>query len=1798
GGTISDSVDYTPWLHDGTDQSGDPGFQPNLSGLWVDDDSPQTGTTGRIQEAIDLVTASTVNVASGIYNESIVFASGFNKDGLILHGDVSDRPIVTGGVRFLQTATIDGIAFENLYVKGVASGGNMIFDMDNSGTVNSFTMDNCVLDGENVSGRPGFGGQNLSQSFSITNTEFKDVLGWAVMDIESGSGDGSSNLSFTIITFADNHIHDCNGSVALRGSASDRTDVVNVYGNTFSNIGGNQGEQGEHWAAFEVNHADVANIYDNDVDDVAEGQWGEGQAAQLWDIGTLDMYDASLTNCHQGIFIFGGSVGGPYGGPYAVPGGSIHDNSIAGNTQYGLSVEPTATGGPLNAECNWWGSISGPYHATANPVGQGNSVSDNVDFEPWSNNDLSLCEFTSAPDTVWVDDDYNPTNAGGHTWGYDAFDNIQDGVNRVAGSAVIVAEGTYVENVVIAKSVDLIGAGSSTTIIDGNNVGNTVTITASDVKVSGFYVTGGYSNSGSVFTPYGGVVINGNGGASALTGITIEDNVIEANPGNGVYVSAAGDGGAADNVVIKNCDILNNSGGAGISLTYDDQYPSYSGPWGTWDEWRRPKNVLIEGDSIYGNSDYGVYVNSGKNNVIKSNVICYSVKYGLQLVASMPYTEIPCEYTTVDSNDIYDNARNGVKLTSYNQYNTFTGNTIYNNGFGADSDRYKYGILFQDGNDNAIADNTITGNALGGLYLWGKGDPSYTWYSTTDNTITGNIISDHTAVGARGIYIPDQYGNPNSGFLNSSINGNSITNNSTYGLENADATQIVDASGNWWGAYCGPYHPTTNPNGEGDEVSDNVDYEPWCDSTFTKCDFTPTPPTIVWVDDDYTPLGINDGHYWCYDAFDKIQNGVEAVAIGGTVNVAAGTYEEQVEINKSLTLLGAGSKSGPSASTIIESPVSLTYYFTTGTNDNYPIVGIHDAIDVVIENCQIDGVGRGNSNYRFCGVAFWNAGGSVIDCNVTGVRDDPFSGAQHGVGIYSYNDTGGSYTINVTGTYVEDFQKTGVALSGSSLTANVENCTVVGQGPTTVTAQNGIQISFGAGGTVTDCSVSDIAYTGGSWIASGMLFYLGTTVDVTGLSSVSSSQANIVFQGTNGSVDGAVVATAGVDYEEGVSIRDYGYNKGGASGFSVKPVSPLEEEPYDETGFKGAPTTVNLSNLTLTGVHEPGSYGVAAWAISSGDNITVSVTGSSIQDWEYGFVAYEDSPNVVDITATSNDISSNDIGFWTNAVSVQNAMENWWGAASGPLHTTTNPNATGDEAGDNVDYSPWWGDNYVGDPHADPWTWYVNTSNSSAIQEGIDAASSLDTLRARPDTYEENAVIDKSLALLGAGQDSVLVYPATSDIGMPNPEEGPSFRGSQIFVVEATDVTIEGFTFDGDHPTLTPLGTIDARNGIITNYNTGDWSNLKVRDCTAKNIYLRAIYASAQNPNNLTGVDFSNNVVSNVKGSSMQSAGIMLWGSSGDAKHNEVSDASLAIFYHWNSDGNMDSNTVTTSELGLGVNNNDLPTSISHNTITDSDQGIQTIAIDSPVNVELNQITACTSGVVLYGGGSGETNVWENDIEGLGTYGTMGVYASTDLDPWGLGDLYANLKRNTIRENFYGIVLNEPSGNTGQLLSILIGCALGDYNLIYDNLNYELLMEYCDDDQTATYNYWGYSLYPDIENEIFHQVDQASLGLVTFNPAILHGDVNLDGVIDLGDVLYLVSYLYKGGPDPQVYEVADVNRDGTIDMGDLLYLVSYLYKGGPVPLTVSLESPKPSIQKAPIGKPKLTKPIHLWSIEK
>ncbi len=61
------------------------------------------------------------------------------------------------------------------------------------------------------------------------------------------------------------------------------------------------------------------------------------------------------------------------------------------------------------------------------------------------------------------------------------------------------------------------------------------------------------------------------------------------------------------------------------------------------------------------------------------------------------------------------------------------------------------------------------------------------------------------------------------------------------------------------------------------------------------------------------------------------------------------------------------------------------------------------------------------------------------------------------------------------------------------------------------------------------------------------------------------------------------------------------------------------------------------------------------------------------------------------------------------------------------------------------------------------------------------------------------------------------------------------------------------------------------------------------------------------------------------------------------------------------------------------------------------------------------------------------------------------------------------------------------------------------------------------------------------------------------------GDVNDDSIINILDIIYLIDYKFRGGPEPAIMESADVNSDGIINILDIIYLIEYKFKGGAEP---------------------------------
>ncbi len=61
------------------------------------------------------------------------------------------------------------------------------------------------------------------------------------------------------------------------------------------------------------------------------------------------------------------------------------------------------------------------------------------------------------------------------------------------------------------------------------------------------------------------------------------------------------------------------------------------------------------------------------------------------------------------------------------------------------------------------------------------------------------------------------------------------------------------------------------------------------------------------------------------------------------------------------------------------------------------------------------------------------------------------------------------------------------------------------------------------------------------------------------------------------------------------------------------------------------------------------------------------------------------------------------------------------------------------------------------------------------------------------------------------------------------------------------------------------------------------------------------------------------------------------------------------------------------------------------------------------------------------------------------------------------------------------------------------------------------------------------------------------------------GDANSDDATNIADAVYLINYIFKGGPEPDPLCIGDANGDGPINVADAVYLINYIFKGGPAP---------------------------------
>ncbi|MEA2518332.1 MAG: hypothetical protein QOF49_412 [Chloroflexota bacterium] len=118
---------------------------------------------------------------------------------------------------------------------------------------------------------------------------------------------------------------------------------------------------------------------------------------------------------------------------------------------------------------------------------------------------------------------------------------------------------------------------------------------------------------------------------------------------------------------------------------------------------------------------------------------------------------------------------------------------------------------------------------------------------------------------------------------------------------------------------------------------------------------------------------------------------------------------------------------------------------------------------------------------RYYGVLIDGNGHHVVadvrNSTIHDIGELPLSAARHGEGV-AYRGFGGTANGTVAGNRIWNFQEAGINLTGPGASGLAFRNRVTGRGETDVISQNGIQVIFGAHGTVRANAIANLRYTG------------------------------------------------------------------------------------------------------------------------------------------------------------------------------------------------------------------------------------------------------------------------------------------------------------------------------------------------------------------------------------------------------------------------------------------------------------------------------------------------------------------------------------------------------------------------------------------------------------------------------------------------------------------------------------------------------------------------------------------------
>ncbi|MEQ8855829.1 LamG-like jellyroll fold domain-containing protein, partial [Gimesia sp.] len=764
----------------------------------------------------------------------------------------------------------------------------------------------------------------------------------------------------------------------------------------------------------------------------------------------------------------------------------------------------------------------------------------------------------------------------------------------------------------------------------------------------------------------------------------------------------------------------------------------------------------------------------------------------------------------------------------------------------------------------ATVDGSVTASVAGATIAPGFSPGTFT--STDLNLTAGSSLSveiDGTSGGGV-VGGHDQYvatGNVNLGGATLDTTGSDI-----IGAVLGDTFEIIDVGGTLTGTFTGLDNGDSvlvngqnfriyYNGGDGNDVV--LTFMPPVPVTYVDTTFTGVNGTFI-TDadpneggDQNAVIGVN--------AFATIQGAIDSVDAGGTVNILAGTYNENVNVDKSVTLDGVGT-----GSTIIDNAgtlftvtadnvrfqdmtlqnasqgIRVDLFATSGTADHLQVDNVH-FIDMssrgieVHNNTTVTNMSVANSLFQNTGTGIRLASSAVGDG--IDITNTVFDGGS--LGFYQANDgsTGNVRDLQVAGSTFRNFTDTAIfaeeirdsAIDGNDFEDNrrdftlfknytgagtdVENLQFINNNSTDSTnssvliyvANSGLAGTIDINGNTIN---SDVGVLEANWAKIDVRLEAGFTH-----APININENEITLSGTFGAATAAYgIQVRGASNNINIERNTLDGGSVGSAGGDPATSGIFVRTDDSSMGAVDAAAVINVRNNSLTGFDN---------AVSVYDSVAAGFGGLTAG---------------AQLNVNNNSITGNTLGIASGAGATVNASDNWWGGIddttiagllTGPVdfsaYLNDGTDTDGGTAGFQGDYSI-----------LNVTSLGEQTGPSGRIQEAVEKITPGGTINVKSGTYAGNVDatitgVDKSVTLVPGNSPGQVVI--NGDLKLDSNDQLDIEVNGTVAGTEHDQLVVNGAVSLGDAtlnliPGFTPADTQsfvllenDDTDGIVGSFN-------------------------------------------------------------------------------------------------------------------------------------------------------------------------------------------------------------------------------------------------------------------------------------------------------------------------------------------------------------------------------------------